>query len=80
MRRCSPRHARHCSAAHARLVAEYRDARDAIEALRESGSVVPASSGYGAPVAYYQLERGDFDAIAPRLTFKDWLRSHTRSV
>lgn len=71
--RCSPRHDRHCSAAHARLVSEYRDARDAVIALRSSGTMVPAAYAYGANVAYYQLEGSDLYSAAPLPRFKDWL-------
>lgn len=70
---CSPRHRRHCSRAHAALVCDYRDQRDAREALRESGA--PATVD-GA--AYYQLEDDDFDQLVPRVTFKDWLVAHAR--
>jgi hypothetical protein len=58
--RCSPRHRVHCSPAHAALVGEYRDARDARDMLRETGE-------------YMQMEDDDFDAAVPRVTFKAWL-------
>ena len=60
---CSPRHRRWCSPAHAALVCEYRDARDAREALRESE-------------ACYQLERDDFTDRHPPILFRDWLVDH----
>lgn len=72
-RRCGPRHARHCSPAHADLVANYRDARDAVDALRESGTVV------GAGVACYQLEPADFRETVQSVTFKQWLIAHRRA-
>lgn len=45
---------------HRRLVLDYRDARDAWTALRES----PAG---------YQLEDDDFRAAYPATTFRQWL-------
>lgn len=76
-RRCGPRHVKHCNPWHAQLVTEYRDARDAVEALRESGQLVTAG---GTAVAMYQLERGDFDQLHPVPTFKEWLQAHRRSA
>lgn len=74
---CSPRHRSHCSADHLQLVEGYRDARDARDALRESGAaVVPAAHAFGAAVAPHQLEDSDFDAAFPPVTFKDWLLGH----
>lgn len=75
-RRCGPRHVKHCSPAHARLVSEYRDARDAVEALRESGQLVTAG---GTAVAWYQLERADQDQLLQPVTFKAWLQAHRRA-
>ena len=74
---CSPRHRRFCSPAHSALVGGYRDARDARDALRESGEVAPPSFG---SVAFYQLEDADFDAAVPKVLFKEWLMSHARSA
>ena len=65
MRSCSPRHRRWCSAAHLALVGEYRDARDARDALRESEP-------------YLQHEPAEFDAEVPPVLFKDWLIGHAR--
>lgn len=73
---CSPRHRRHCSPDHLWLVESYRDARDARDALRESGTFVPAAYSYGSSIAAYQLEREDFDAAFPSVTFKSWLVDH----
>jgi hypothetical protein len=70
---CSPRHRGRCSADHLWLVESYRDARDAREALRESGSSVGAAHSYGSDVAAYQLEPDDFAAAYPPVTFRDWL-------
>lgn len=78
MRPCSPRHRRFCSPAHAAVVGDYRDQRDARDFLRESGETVPADYAYGGDVAYYQLEQVDFDALVPKVTFKDWLIGHAR--
>jgi hypothetical protein len=58
--RCSPRHRLHCSPGHARLVGDYRDARDARDMLRESGE-------------FMQMEDDDFAAAYPPVTFKAWL-------
>lgn len=75
---CSPRHRKWCSPHHATLVLEYRDARDAREALRESDTPVPTTvpGAAGAGVAYYQLEAADFDRYAPKVLFKQWLIDH----
>lgn len=70
---CSPAHRRWCSADHAQLVGDYRDQRDARDALRESAETVPAAFAFGGDVAYYQLEDDDFNAAVPVVTFKDWL-------
>lgn len=78
--RCSPRHARNCSHAHAALVAEYRDARDAQLALRESGVTAPASVTFGSSATYSQLEDDDFAAVVPPVRFKDWLLGHARQA
>lgn len=72
---CSPRHRVHCSRAHVELVDGYRAARDAVLALRESGTVAPAGFGHGAQVSHYQLEGTD---RAPLPTFKAWLIDHRR--
>lgn len=70
----------HRSCLHRRLVEQYRDARDAREALRESAtpapSTVPGISGSGVVMA--QLEPGDFAVHVPPVLFKDWLREHKR--
>lgn len=75
---CSPRHRRWCSRAHSALVSEYRDQRDAREALRESGALAPTSTpgAAGSAVAFYQLEREEFDRLVPAVTFKEWLIGH----
>lgn len=78
--RCSPKHLKHCSPAHADLVAGYRAARDSALAARESGGLVPSEFAYGAAVAYYQLEPSDLAAAAPVPTFKRWLIGHRRVV
>ncbi len=75
---CSPRHRRHCSPAHQRLVSDYRDARDAVLALRESDTLAPAAYGFGASVSFMQLEAEDKRAAAPLPTFKQWLIDHAR--
>lgn len=45
---------------HCQILAEYRDAQDAREALRESGP-------------FMQHEDDDFDREHPPLRFRDWL-------
>ena len=60
----------------AEAVTAYRAARDAREALRESGHVVPTSvpGAAGSAVACYQLEPGDFDAAYPAPRLADYIR------
>lgn len=72
---CSRSH-RSCSPAHAALVGEYRDARDARNAIRGSDAPVPAAFAHGARVTFMQLEDDDFDRAYPPVTFKDWLVGH----
>lgn len=54
----------------------YRSARDAREALRESGQLVPTSvpGVNGSGVVMYQLERADFDAAVPAPRLADFIR------
>lgn len=57
-------------------LAAYYDACDARDALRGSGTIVPAGAvagSAGADIAYYQLEDADFDALHPPLRWRDWL-------
>lgn len=60
----------------AAAVESYRAARDAREALRESGQLVPTSvpGVAGSSVAMYQLERADFDAAVPAPRLADFVR------
>lgn len=51
----------HRSCLHRRLVAEYRDARDAWEQLRETGP-------------HMQMEDDEFAEQYPPVTFKSWLQ------
>lgn len=48
----------------------YRSARDAWEALRESGTLVPASFSSGGEVAAYQLEEFEFRQWQPAPTLR----------
>jgi hypothetical protein len=73
---CSPRHRLWCSLYHSQLVQEYRDARDAREALRESATPVPAAYAGGASVSHFQLERDDFAQLHPPILFRDFLVDH----
>lgn len=61
----------------AHAVETYRSARDAREALRESGRLVPTSvaGAAGSGVAFYQLEPADFDLAVPRPRLADFIRS-----
>lgn len=59
----------------AEAVEAYRSARDAREALRESGQVVPTSvpGTAGSGVACHQLERADFDRAYPAPRLADFI-------
>lgn len=64
---------------HRALVEDYRAARAAWEALRESDAVVPAGAAYGGEgVAMHQLEDDEFRAWFPPPTFKTWLQRSAR--
>lgn len=54
----------------------YRGARDAREALRESGALAPTSvaGAAGSSVACHQLERDDFNAAFPAPRLADFIR------
>jgi len=58
---------------HRRLVLDYRDARFAWEALRESDTFVDTTGAAGALVSCYQLEDREFREKFPAPTFKQWL-------
>jgi hypothetical protein len=60
----------------AEAVAAYRAARDAREALRESGDPAPTgiAGASGSGVAWYQLEPADFNAAYPPPRLADFLR------
>lgn len=73
---CSPRHRLWCSVYHSQLVQDYRDARDAREAMRESATPVPAAYSAGAVVSHYQLEPEEFARLHPPLLFRDFLVDH----
>jgi len=75
---CSPAHRPWCSPAHAALVGAYRDARDAVLAVRESSTVVPATFAHGANLSAYQLEGADLQAAYPLPLFREWLLAHAR--
>lgn len=63
-------------------VREYRDARDARNALRESGAPVPAGTvagAGGAPVSCYQLTDAEFNAAYPAPRLADYLRAAAES-
>ena len=58
-------------------VTAYRDARDARQALRESGAIVPAGAvagTAGADIACYQLTDSEFAAAYPAPRLADFLR------
>ena len=57
------------------MIDAYRYARDASEALRESGLPAPSSvpGVAGSQAAYYQLSEDEFDQHVPALTFREWL-------
>lgn len=59
----------------AQMIDDYRAARDAREALRESGVLAPSRvAGIAhSDVAMYQLDDADFDAAVPSVTFREWL-------
>lgn len=67
---------------HRRLVEDYRDARAAWEALRESGAQAPTSVPGVAhsEAAIYQLEDEDFRAAFPPPTFRQWLEANARGA
>ena len=54
----------------------YKGARDAREAMRESGAPAPSSVPgiAGSQVAWCQLERADFDAAYPAPRLADYIR------
>lgn len=57
----------------------YRDTRDARDALRESGGIVPSSlvtGASGAQIAWYQLDASEFDRIVPAVTFRQVLEQN----
>jgi hypothetical protein len=58
--------------------ADYRDARDAHAAWRESGAPVPSSvpGTAGSGAAAYQLEDADVATYAPPPRFRDYLAEH----
>jgi hypothetical protein len=58
----------------------YRAARDAREALRESGHLVDVAGGAGADVAAYQVSDQEFAAAHPPVLLADVMRalSHGR--
>lgn len=72
---CSPNmRACHSRCLHRAQVDEYRAARAAWEALRESSTIVDVAGGAGAAIAAYQLEESDFRGAFPAPNFKEWLQ------
>lgn len=69
---------RHAPAWVQAAAAEYRDARDAWEAGRESDRIVPTSvpGAAGSAVSCAQLEPADYAQAFPRPLFKDFLAEH----
>lgn len=62
---------------HRAMVEEYRDARHAWEALRESDVIVMGVAGTAhAAVAAYQLSDEEFARAFPPPLFRDWLLFH----
>lgn len=66
------RHVWKSSCLHCQILDAYRDACDARDALRESGTEAPGWAG----AAYYQLEDADFNELHPPIRLKDWLEAH----
>lgn len=66
----------HRGCLHRRSVLDYRAARAAWEALRESDVIVDVAGAAGADVAAYQLEDDDFARAFPPPTFREWLIDH----
>lgn len=63
------------------LVTEtYRAARDAREALRESGHHVDTNGAAHANVSAYQLEADEFDRAHPPVTLADVMRGLSRGA
>jgi hypothetical protein len=62
----------------AAMMNDYRAARAAWEAKRESGDPVPARFSHGAAIACYQLEDADFRAAFPPPTLRGWLEASRR--
>lgn len=60
------------------MVRNFHDARDARDALRESGLDVGSTVAgtAGSNVAAYQLSDEEFAEAFPPLLFKDWLVSY----
>lgn len=62
------------SCLHRAFVQEYRDARDAWERLRESGTIVTGIAGTAhSTTAAYQLSDAEFAEAFPPPLFRDWL-------
>lgn len=57
---------------HCQILDSYQAARDARDALRESGLEAPGFDG----AAYYQLEDDDFNRLHPPVRLKEWLEAH----
>lgn len=71
-----PRHTTHGRHWWREYVTEmYRAARDARDAMRESGVQAPTSvaGAAGSQVAYFQIEREEFDRLFPAPTFRSFL-------
>lgn len=65
---------------HRAFVEEYRDARHAWEALRESDTIVMGVAGTAhAAIAAYQLTDEEFARAFPPPLFRDWLLSRANN-
>lgn len=60
------------------MLEDYRSARAAWEAKRESGDPVPPEFAHGGLVACYQLEDPEFRAAFPAPMLRDWLEANRR--
>lgn len=80
---CSSAHRKGCNPWHARLVGEYRDARDAWEQAFEVGTASTYRLGIIGEARRATRRGGrnevvDFVDSSPPVVFRDWLIAHRR--